>query len=126
MEGRERYQRGSSRSRGSSSASDADPREKIKECCRKLIQFMCTQVGVGAMVFGYTLVGAVTFMHIEEKGQDTKEQQMNRTRENFSLQLYDTALETNGMGYKVFAREVNLVLKGYQGAVVEIFRNGYG
>ncbi|XP_018564666.1 two pore potassium channel protein sup-9 [Anoplophora glabripennis] len=119
------YLRGSSRSRGSSSASDVDPREKIKECCRKLIAFMCTQVGVGALVFGYTLIGAVTFMHIEEKGQNTKEGVMNETRINYSMRLYETALIVNGYNITTFAPAIDEVLKDYQKKVVEIFKDGY-
>jgi len=40
-------------------------REKVKDCCRKMVAFMCTQVGVGALIIGYTIIGAVGFMHIE-------------------------------------------------------------
>lgn len=119
------YLRGSTRSRGSSSASDVDPRERIKECCRKLIAFMCTQVGVGALVFGYTLIGAVTFMNIEEKGQNTMAKEMNKTRSNYTVQLYEAALECNGRGKDNFSATVDKVLQAYQKEVVTIFLDGY-
>lgn len=86
---------------------------------------MCTQVGVGALVFGYTLIGAVTFMHIEEKGQNTKEHRMNQTRFNFSVQLFEAALKSNGLGMDNFSAEVDEVLKIYQKEVVKIFIDGY-
>lgn len=61
--------RSSLRSRDSSSASGADPREQVKDCCRKLVAFMCTQVGVGGLVVGYAIVGAFGFIMIETQEQ---------------------------------------------------------
>lgn len=62
--------RSSLRSRDSSSTSTAvDPRERIKDCCRKLVAFMCTQVGVGGLVVGYAIVGAFGFMMIEVQAE---------------------------------------------------------
>ncbi|CAL1682742.1 unnamed protein product [Lasius platythorax] len=58
--------RSSLRSRDSSSTSTGvDPRERVKDCCRNLVAFMCTQVGVGGLVVGYAIVGAFGFMMIE-------------------------------------------------------------
>nr|XP_012145299.1 PREDICTED: TWiK family of potassium channels protein 7 [Megachile rotundata] len=62
--------RSSLRSRDSNSTStDVDPRERIKDCCRKLIAFMCTQVGVGGLVVGYAIIGAFGFTSIESQAQ---------------------------------------------------------
>lgn len=62
--------RSSLRSRDSNSTStDADPRERIKDCCRKLVAFMCTQVGVGGLVVGYAIIGAFGFTSIESQAQ---------------------------------------------------------
>lgn len=58
--------RSSVRSRSSGgSSSEVDPREKVKACCRKLVEFMFTQVGVGGLVVCYAIVGAFGFIHIE-------------------------------------------------------------
>lgn len=62
--------RSSLKSRDSSSTlTDPDLRERIKDCCRKLVAFMCTQVGVGGLVVGYAIIGAFGFMMIESQGQ---------------------------------------------------------
>lgn len=64
--------RSSLRSRDSSSTSTGvDPRERVKDCCRKLVAFMCTQVGVGGLVVGYAIVGAFGFMMIETQPEQT-------------------------------------------------------
>ncbi|KAK2586535.1 hypothetical protein KPH14_011427 [Odynerus spinipes] len=62
--------RTSLRSRDSSSTSTGpDARERIKDCCRKLVAFMCTQVGVGGLVVGYAIVGAFGFTIIETQDE---------------------------------------------------------
>ncbi|XP_076647684.1 TWiK family of potassium channels protein 18 [Halictus rubicundus] len=62
--------RSSLRSRDSSSTStDPDPRERVKDYCRKLVAFMCTQVGVGGLVVGYAIIGAFGFRMIESQAQ---------------------------------------------------------
>lgn len=64
--------RSSLKSRDSSSTSTGvDPRERIKDCCRKLVAFMCTQVGVGGLVVGYAIVGAFGFITIESQVDST-------------------------------------------------------
>ncbi|XP_011882026.1 PREDICTED: TWiK family of potassium channels protein 18 [Vollenhovia emeryi] len=64
--------RSSLRSRDSSSTSTGvDPRERVKDCCRKLVAFMCTQVGVGGLVVGYAIVGAFGFIMIESQVDPT-------------------------------------------------------
>jgi potassium channel subfamily K, invertebrate len=65
--------RSSVRSRSSGgSSSEVDPREKVKACCRKLVEFMFTQVGVGGLVVCYAIVGAFGFKHIETMKDDKK------------------------------------------------------
>ncbi|CAH1986262.1 unnamed protein product [Acanthoscelides obtectus] len=125
-----RYKRGSSRSAGGTSmGSDhtppQDPREKVKDCCRKIIAFMCTQLSVGALVFGYTLVGAVSFMHIEKGGENVKLKEVTKLRGVYSHKLYQVAEMCNIFEKRVFIREADYVLKEYQNLVVEVFRHGY-
>ncbi|XP_072395858.1 two pore potassium channel protein sup-9 [Diabrotica undecimpunctata] len=121
----EEYYQGSSRSRGSSSVSDNDPRAKIKDCCRKVIAFMCTQVGLGALVFGYTLVGAVSFMTLEQKGVNIEPVQINEKREEYLVKLYKVALKHNIFDVDSFFSDSDAVLRSYQEKVVEIFKYGY-
>ncbi|CAH2009980.1 unnamed protein product [Acanthoscelides obtectus] len=48
-------------------------------------------VGVGALVFGYTLVGAVSFMHIEKGGENVKLKEVTKLRGVYSHKLYQVA-----------------------------------
>lgn len=57
----------SQRSYGTSSSSSHGSRTKCKNCCRKFVSFMCTQVGVGCLVVSYAIFGAFAFQNIEVK-----------------------------------------------------------
>lgn len=125
---RERYARGSSRSRGSSSTAEIAPREKIKDFCRHVVAFMCTQIGVGALVIGYTLVGAVSFMEIEKNGKNTKPQMLDVLRANYSVLFYRKVIERYGVIEKekhIFIRAGNVVMKSYQEEVTKLFHRDY-
>lgn len=65
---------GSVRSRGSSSVSSSDPREKLKDCCRQFVSFMFTQVGVGTLVVAYAIAGAFAFMKLEGESETSANQ----------------------------------------------------
>ena len=52
--------RSSLRSKGSSNSSE-DKVKMFKNCVRKMIEFLFTQVGVGAVVVCFTIVGASIF-----------------------------------------------------------------
>lgn len=77
--------RSSVRSKASSSASSHSHSrvKKLKNCCRTFTEFMFTQVGVGALVVAYTLMGASIFQHIETQIEDVSlakvENQLNET-----------------------------------------------
>lgn len=124
-----RYYRNSSRSRGSYGSSsvvdEVDPKEKVKDCCRKIVAFMCTQVGVGALVIGYTLVGAFSFMTIEKNGENTKVKEIMGLRNEHLIKLYQVAEKYNIFEVGIFTREIDKVLKTYQDKVVEKFRHGF-
>jgi hypothetical protein len=54
--------RSSLRSKGSSNSTQEEDRVKLfKNCVRKIVEFLCTQVGVGGVVVCYTIVGASIF-----------------------------------------------------------------
>ncbi|XP_025829023.1 potassium channel subfamily K member 2 [Agrilus planipennis] len=124
MESRRSF-RSSVRSRESSSTSDADPREKIIDCCRKIIAFMCTQVGVGGLVVGYTMIGAAGFMHIEKDRDDTEYLQVIQWRNACVEELWDIVATQNIFNETDFRKTVNKTLKRYQENIVHSIKKGY-
>lgn len=121
----ERPHRSSVRSRGSSSTSDVPAKEKFIDCCRKIVAFMCTQVGVGGLVVGYTVVGAFTFQYIETREEYPIIAVVNSTRTKYANILWDVVREENVFNKTTFNREVNKTLFEYQNLMVDSIKRGY-
>lgn len=117
--------RSSLRSKGSSSASDVDPREKIKDCCRKFVAFMCTQVGVGGLVVGYTIVGAFSFRYIETLEDRTGHKDVQLQLNHTVYDLWNVSVLLNDFNRSEFDREVDRSLKEFQAFLVESIKSGY-
>ena len=52
----------------SAGASDGQRMRRFKDCCRITLEFTFTQVGVGALVVAYTIMGAFIFQYLETQG----------------------------------------------------------
>ncbi|KAK0161517.1 hypothetical protein PV327_009977 [Microctonus hyperodae] len=121
--------RSSLRSRESSSTSTGvDPREKIKDCCRKLVAFMCTQVGVGGLIVGYAIVGAIGFMTIETQMEYVHIFELEKLRRNYSEMLWSaTAADhtVNVLNKKAFEQQTDQLLTDFQTEIVKAVRKGY-
>lgn len=121
--------RSSLRSRDSSSTSTGpDPREQVKDCCRKLVAFMCTQVGVGGLVVGYAVVGAFGFVHIETIYEYPQILEADKLRNQSAENLWTkTAGDTdiNVLNETAFKIEADTLLKAYQEALVKMVKEGY-
>lgn len=120
--------RTSVRSRESSSSISIDKRGKVKECCRKTVAFMCTQVGVGGLIVVYALVGAISFMKIETNEDFTNNNHIdavNDLRKNFSQQLWSKSEIYNIFDMYAFKAEVNDTLIAYQIKMVEYIKKGW-
>ena len=121
---RRRYFRSSLRSR-ESSTSDIDPREKIKDYLRKFVAFMCSQVGVGALVVCYTIIGAVGFSRIESRYNDTIGDTVNEIRSNYSTELWFVAERWNVFNKTAFYLDTNEKLRSFQNEMVVVIKKGY-
>lgn len=117
--------RSSVRSKGSSSNSDVDPREKVKDCCRKLVAFMCTQVGVGGLIVCYTIIGAFTFKHIEEVKVIPQDTIVEGVRNSCATSLWEVVSEISNVNKTHFYSGVNAVLKDFQHKLVQCHKDGY-
>lgn len=118
--------RGSTRSRDSSSLSDEiDTREKIKDCFRKFIAFMCTQIGVGALIVCYTIIGALSFSKIESSYNDTSIQKVEMMRCKYTKQLWIVAKNNNILNRTAFYLDSNNKLKHFQNEIVLMIKSGY-
>ncbi|KAI5634452.1 ion channel domain-containing protein [Phthorimaea operculella] len=112
------------RSRESSSTVGSDPREKIKECFRKFIAFMFTQVGVGALVVCYAILGAAGFMHIEKDSPDEMMEKVTVWRQKCAEDMWNVAKYEN-TDEESFKQHINARLILYQSNITAAIHAGY-
>ena len=117
--------RSSVRSRGSSSTSASDPREKIKDCCRKLVAFMCTQVGVGGLVVGYAIIGAFGFMSIESKWVNPQIAVVDSLHKRCAYDIWNITTSDLSFNETAWRFEVDRVLKTFQNGFATAAKSGY-
>lgn len=119
-----RGMRSSVRSRGSSSTT-SDPREKVKDCCRKLVAFMCTQVGVGGLVVCYAIMGAWVFIAIETQEEYKQISVVQDLRTSCASDLWNITTIQNVFNETSWRLAADRVLKNFQNGVVRSMKKGY-
>lgn len=70
---------------------DEGKHTKLKNCCRSVATFMCTQVGVGGIIVGYAIVGAFGFMALETQDDSVADKVLKNVlsaRDQTAAQLY--------------------------------------
>lgn len=117
--------RSSVRSRGSSSTTASDPREKVKDCCRKLVAFMCTQVGVGGLVVGYAIVGAFGFMSIEQDWVNPQNDKVAQLHSKCVCDIWNLTTSDFAFNETAWRTEIDRVLRGFQHDFVKAYKEGY-
>lgn len=121
-------QRSSIRSHGSLSSVASNPRVKVKECCRKTVAFMCTQVGVGGLIVVYALVGAASFVNIETNKNFTNNnhiEMVGNLRNNCARNLWQHSVKYNIFNASAWKLDVNEQLKNYQDNLTKAIKMGY-
>lgn len=118
-------QRSTRSSRGSNSTNDSDPREKMKDCCRKLVAFMFTQVGVGGVIVGYAICGAFAFQAIELKYDNEGIRKVAELRKFTADGLWNSTEQYNMLNTTAWIEEVNTALVKYQMNFTDLVRKGY-
>ncbi|XP_064552962.1 potassium channel subfamily K member 1 [Drosophila montana] len=108
-----------------SSTASNQPRKRVKRCCRNFVTFMCTQVGVGALIVFYAICGALAFMNIEREYVDKTAAYVLELRQNYSQRLWNITEEHNLIDKPLWVNETNAVLREYQVQIAAIIKNGY-
>lgn len=113
-------------SRGSNSSTNgSDPREKLKDCCRKFAAFMFTQVGVGALIVTYAVVGAFMFQAIEREYNNTALDDMKMRRQFMAEELWNVVEQYNTLNNTAVVEHYNRLIIDYQNNFTEIIRKGF-
>ncbi|KAL3278772.1 hypothetical protein HHI36_016298 [Cryptolaemus montrouzieri] len=106
-----------------SSNRNVNTKTKIKDCCRKTVAFMCSQIGVIGLIVGYTLIGATGFMKIELKGTDSNYINALKLRKEYSNKLWEVANTNNIFNKTAFVSASNEVLQNYQTELVGLVKD---
>lgn len=118
-------QRSTRSSRGSNSTNESDPREKMKDCCRKLVAFMFTQVGVGGLIVAYAICGAVAFEYVEERYVCQERLKAEKLKNETVEMLWNVTEQYNMLNTSAWVVKVDKALASYQKELTTLIRNGY-
>ncbi|EDV42671.1 uncharacterized protein Dana_GF18109 [Drosophila ananassae] len=116
---------GVARASSVSSSPSNQPRKRVKRCCRNFVTFMCTQVGVGALIVIYAICGAFAFMNIERQFIDGTADQVLEMRQNCSQQLWSITEKHNLIDRRKWSEDTNAVLRDYQAQIADVIKQGY-
>lgn len=124
---RQKSTRSSRGSRGSHSntSADSDPREKMKDCCRKLIAFMFTQVGVGGLIVGYAICGAAIFQVIEKEYDNEALNNLTISRHDAVMKIWNATISYNTMDTEIWINDTMDALYAHQMNVTNFVRKRY-
>lgn len=88
---------------------------------------MCTQVGVGALIVGYALIGAAGFRAIETQPQPGVNifDRVADLRGNYSVRLWRLTERQNVFNQTLWARDANRIVKVFQKEFVALVKEGY-
>lgn len=100
---------------------------KLKNCCRSVATFMCTQVGVGGIIVGYAIVGAFGFMALETQEESLTDSvlvSVRTARDSTAFQLYTdyTEYQFNETEWRLKA---DVTIHKFQDEVVNAVKKGY-
>ncbi|ROT66164.1 TWiK family of potassium channels protein 18 [Penaeus vannamei] len=115
----------SQRSYGTSSSESQDSRERCKNCCRKFVSFMCTQVGVGGLVVSYAIMGAFAFIAIEGKPEFWMTNQTSVIHNDTIRTLWNYTEHLNVLHKDRWYEDVNETLYKFQNDIVTVVKSGY-
>ncbi|GFR97224.1 tWiK family of potassium channels protein 7 [Elysia marginata] len=99
---------------------------KGKQICKKFITFLFSQVGMGVLVVGYSIMGGFLFNWLESSEEAMQKKKVNVTsfRENAKDQLWNVTVEFNVLFEQNWTMEADRILTEFQNQVHQAVKNG--
>ncbi|KAL4719445.1 hypothetical protein ACJJTC_019314 [Scirpophaga incertulas] len=99
---------------------------RVRGCCRQLLAFLFTNVGVIVLVVAYTIAGAFMFQVIEGASEIERVNNMARERDNTAEYLWqNVTLTLNLFNETELKRRISIELQRYQRKIVIAVRRGW-
>ena len=92
---------------GGTGGGEGQRMRKFKDCCRVTLEFTFTQVGVGALVVAYTIMGAFIFQYLETQETDLSVDLVNRYRHGTVRSLWNLTHYFNVLNKDRWTQEVD-------------------
>lgn len=86
---------------------------------------MCTQVGVGGLVVGYAVLGAIGFMSIEGSKGSKEWMKVAQLRRNCVVELWEVTERENVFNATLWRIGAGTVLRRFQDGVSQAVKRGY-
>jgi potassium channel subfamily K, invertebrate len=86
---------------------------------------MCTQVGVGALIVSYAVIGAFMFVEIESYSENENIKAANINRNVTASNLWDKIEQLNMLNNTLWWIEVESLMKAHQLNFTMLVRSGY-
>ncbi|CAG2110512.1 unnamed protein product [Medioppia subpectinata] len=94
-------------------------------CCRRLLAFLFSHIGLGFLVFAYSLVGAFIFRHFEEPYEKGKALEVFSIRNTTVHKLWTKTLELNVLYKENWTSMASIEIEKFQQNLIQAVREGY-
>ena len=86
---------------------------------------MFTQVGVGGLVVGYAILGAIGFSMIETQEEYPHVLIVNNLRNTCAVDLWEVARKFNVLNKSAYVSDTEKILRGFQDNFTQVVKQGY-
>ena len=89
--------------------------KRVISCCKKLIAFLFSHIGLCSLVVAYCIAGGFIFKQLEGTQELAKKKEMQKVRTNYTNQIYSLAFENKftKRSAKEFRKQVESILMNY-------------
>ncbi|CAG2167949.1 unnamed protein product [Oppiella nova] len=94
-------------------------------CCRRLLAFLFSHIGLGFLVFAYSLVGAFIFRHFEEPYEKGKAVEVLSIRNTTVHNLWTETLKFNVLYKANWTLMASKEIEKFQQNLIQAVKEGY-
>lgn len=99
--------------------------QRLCNCLRGFIAFVCSNVGIVVLFIGFAILGAFVFCQIEGADEQLRKYRMVVLRRNVVNELWTITRRYNVMFQSNWTRQVDAKIMEYQDQVVRAYAEGY-